>query len=233
MPPTLPLRHELKFQINTGEYLVLSRLLDTLLRRDPHGDAFNEYRIRSLYFDTPFDDALYEKLEGVPDRAKYRIRIYNNSDAFIRLECKRKIYDLINKEALTISRELAEQLIARDAGGLLRTGEPLLHQMFAQLTASQLRPVVIVDYVREAYLHPAEEVRVTFDKQLRTALGSIALFDPFVPLIDPFPDTTIILEVKFNRVLPGFIAGVLNGIRGVRQAISKYTICRSFENYTT
>ena len=49
------------------------------------------------------------------------------------------------------------------------------------MTVNLLRPVVLVDYVREAYLHPAEEVRITFDKQLRTGLWSRDLFNPDVP----------------------------------------------------
>ena len=50
-----PVRHELKFLINYGEYLHLSRTLDYVLSRDPGGDEYNEYAIRSLYFDTVFD----------------------------------------------------------------------------------------------------------------------------------------------------------------------------------
>ena len=44
----------------------------------------------------------------------------------------------------------------------------------------------IVDYLREAYLHPAEEVRITFDMQLRTGLNSIDLFNPYIPTVPPF-----------------------------------------------
>ncbi|GHU77661.1 molecular chaperone [Clostridia bacterium] len=228
MPP--PLRHELKFQLNMGEYLLLSRTLDTVLDRDPNGDEFNEYRIRSLYFDTPFDDALYEKLSGAPERRKYRIRIYKNSDRLIKLECKRKIGELTSKEALTIPRDLADQLIAGDTKGLLATGEPLLHAMYAQLMTRALRPVVIVDYYREAYLHPAEEIRITFDKRLRSGMRSIDLFNPNVPLLDPLPNPTVILEVKYNRILPGYIRKLLNQCRGQRLAVSKYVLCRAFDN---
>jgi len=227
----MPLRHELKFQLNPGEYLHLSRLLDSLLQRDPNGDAYNEYRIRSLYYDTLFDDALREKLSGEGERKKYRIRIYKNSDRFIRLECKQKVGNYTSKESVTIPRDLADQLIACDTRGLLETAHPLLHRMYAEITTKRLHPVVLVDYVREAYIHPAEEVRITFDKQLRTGLRGIDLFNPNAVMVDPFADPTIILEVKYNRVLPGYIRGVLNGVTGVRQAFSKYVICRQFEDY--
>ena len=83
MAITVPLRHELKFYINPVEYQVLSRQLDRVLERDPNGDENNEYHIRSLYFDTIYNDALLDKLDGVKNRDKYRIRIYNFSDKFI------------------------------------------------------------------------------------------------------------------------------------------------------
>ena len=51
---TLPLRHELKYFINERQYFVLSGVLDGILNRDPNGDEYNEYHIRSLYFDTAF-----------------------------------------------------------------------------------------------------------------------------------------------------------------------------------
>lgn len=65
MAITVPLRHELKFYINPVEYQVLSRQLDRVLERDPNGDENNEYHIRSLYFDTIYNDALLDKLDGV------------------------------------------------------------------------------------------------------------------------------------------------------------------------
>ena len=225
--PSSVLRHELKYQINEGEYVVLARLLDAMLQRDPNGNEYNEYRVRSLYFDTLFDEALTEKVDGVPERAKYRIRIYNNTDKRIRLECKRKIGDLTSKEAAVIPRDLAEQLIARDTSRLLSSREPLLHQMFREMTLRLSRPIVIVDYVREAYLFPTEDVRITFDKQLRSGLRSIDLFNPTVPLVDPFSSPTIILEVKYNRALASHIQTLLCSVRAMRQAFSKYTICRS------
>ena len=114
MAITVPLRHELKFYINPVEYQVLSRQLDRVLERDPNGDENNEYHIRSLYFDTIYNDALLDKLDGVKNRDKYRIRIYNFSDKFIRMECKTKVGSLISKRSVAIPKLLAEQLIAGD-----------------------------------------------------------------------------------------------------------------------
>ncbi len=228
---SLPLRHELKYFINEAQYFVLSGILDQVLDRDPNGDEYNEYHIRSLYFDTVYNTAYYDKIDGDANRDKYRIRIYNFSDRIIKLECKTKVGSLISKRSQTIPRLLCEQLMAGDPTGLETTRSGLLNDVFREMTVNLLRPVVIVDYVREAYLHPAEEVRITFDKQLRTGLWSRDLFNPDLPTIPPFDNNEIILEVKYNRILPTYIRDILNTYcsGACISAISKYTWCRRFE----
>ncbi len=222
-------RHELKYLINYGEYVHLSRTLDHVLQRDPSGDEYNEYAVRSLYFDTFFDDFLYEKINGVGDRKKYRIRTYNFTDKMIKLECKSKYGSLISKQSLTIPREMADQIIAGDSTGLEQTSEPLLHDIFREMKTRLLRPVVIVDYIREAYTHPAEEVRITFDKKLHTGLGRLDMFERYVPTMPALENNLIVLEVKFNRVLPDYIRTLLGAAVAQSSAVSKYVICRGFE----
>lgn len=233
MAISVPLRHELKFYINPVEAVVLRRVLDQTMQRDPNGDENNEYHIRSLYFDTWFNDALIDKLDGVKNRDKYRIRIYNFSDKVIRMECKTKVGQLISKRSIGIPKLLAEQLIAGDPSGLDRTRSGLLRDVYREMAFNGLHPVVIVDYVREAYIHQAEEVRITFDKQLHTGLNSKDLFNPYVPTIPAFDHNEIILEVKFNRVLPPYIRDILcSHVHGAQNsAISKYVWCRRFEGF--
>ncbi len=231
MASTLPLRHELKYFISPAQHFLLSRALDRVLARDPNGDENNEYAIRSLYFDTVFDTALHDKLDGVQNRDKYRIRIYNYSDRVIKLECKTKIGSLISKRSISIPRDLCEQLMAGDPSGLEMTRSGLLNDVYREMTIHLLRPVVLVDYVREAYLHPAEEVRITFDKHLRSGLRSTDLFNPYVPTVPPFEHDETILEVKYNRSLPPYIRDLLctYAANALSSAISKYTWCRYFE----
>jgi hypothetical protein len=227
----LNIRHEQKYYISRTQYQVLSRMLKSVLHPDPNADENNEYHIRSLYFDTVFDSALRDKISGVSDRDKYRIRIYNHSDRMIRMECKSKFNVYISKRSVQISRDLSEQLIAGDPTGLENTSSGLLRDVFREMRLRLLKPVVIVDYVREAYLHPAEDIRITFDKQLRTGLFSNDLFNPALPTIPVFPRDEIILEVKFNRILPQYISDILSTAAGwsTRSAISKYTLCRTYE----
>ena len=226
----IPLRHELKYFISPAEMQVLRGILTPSMQLDPNGNENNEYHIRSLYFDTINDDALEEKIAGVGNRKKYRIRIYNFSDKVIKLECKSKYGDLISKQSVTIPRDLAEQLIAGDPEGLQRMRHPLFHDMYREMRINLLRPAVIVDYVREAYIHPAEEVRITFDKTLRTGLYSNDLFNKNIPTYPVFDDPVEILEVKYDEFLPSYIQSMLSGVTAQRSAISKYTWCRRYEN---
>ena len=226
----IPLRHELKYFITPAEMTVLRGILTPVMQLDPNGNEHNEYHIRSLYFDTINDDALEEKIAGVGNRKKYRIRIYNFSDRVIKLECKSKYGDLISKQSVTIPRELADQLIAGDPEGLQRMRHPLVHDVYREMKTRLLRPAVIVDYVREAYIHNAEEVRVTFDKQLRTGLFSSDMFNKDLPTYPVFDDPVEILEVKYDEFLPSYIQSILSGITAQRSAVSKYTWCRRYEN---
>ena len=226
----IPLRHELKYHITPAELTVLRGVLAPVMQLDPNGNENNEYHIRSLYFDTINDDALDEKIAGVGNRKKYRIRIYNFSDRVIKLECKSKYGDLISKQSVSIPRELAEQLIAGDPDGLQRMRHPLFHDVYREMRTRLLRPAVIVDYVREAYIHQAEEVRITFDKQVRTGLYSVDMFNPQIPTYPVFDDPVEILEVKFDEFLPGYLQSILSGVTAQRSAISKYTWCRRYEN---
>lgn len=228
----LPLRHELKFLVTRTQLEVLRHVIKPVLHLDPNAVKNGGfYHIRSLYFDTVFDDSLYEKYSGVMNRDKYRMRIYNLDGQNIFMECKTKIGTLISKRSVKIPRDLAEQLIAGDPAGLENTRSGLLRDVYREMRTRLMHPVVIVDYEREAYLHPAEEVRITFDMKVRTGLSSIDLFNPAVPTVPVLPNDETVLEVKYNRVLPPYIRDLLSYAcpEAVQTAVSKYTLCRQYE----
>ena len=69
-------RHEWKIELSPSDLLILRQRLRRVLQPDAHA-VDGRYLIRSLYFDTPEDRALREKLDGVSRREKFRIRYYN------------------------------------------------------------------------------------------------------------------------------------------------------------
>lgn len=223
-----PPRHELKYFISPAEIEALRARVRPVMKLDANC-ARGPYSVRSLYFDDVYDRAWRDKVDGVADRDKYRIRIYNNSDSVIFLERKRKIGDLIQKSSARITRRLAERIIEGDPRGMQLAGNDLVRDMYVMLRTRLLRPAVIVEYLRDAYTLDVENVRMTFDTRLRTGLSSSELFNPGLPTVCPHDFNWEILEVKFDSYLPDYIRGQLSGLTADRSAISKYVLCRRFE----
>ncbi len=223
-------RHELKFYINYTEYILLRNTLKAIAQIDKYAGENGEYYIRSLYFDDEFESALMEKIGGSDTRKKYRVRIYNFSDDTIKFEKKIKQGQFVTKKSISLSRGEYDSIIAGDFSFLLRRKEALASELFLELRNNRLRPRVFVDYVREAYVYPWENIRITFDKDLRSGMWLTDIFDPHTPTMPMYDEGMMVLEVKFEKSLPAHIRGVLNNIRTAqRSAISKYVICRKFE----
>lgn len=103
----MQLRHEFKHYINYSDYLVLRQKLKMIMKADEHVCDSNEHTIRSLYFDNLYDKALREKIDGIKTREKFRIRIYNNNDDYVKLEKKSKINRLCHKQSAILSKQQA------------------------------------------------------------------------------------------------------------------------------
>jgi hypothetical protein len=224
------IRNELKFYITYSEYLVLRDRLHAAMPLDNNADKeIRTYHIRSLYFDDIYNTAMWEKMDGVHTRKKWRIRIYNYSDKKISLEKKGKFDKYTTKEAAPLTRLQVEQMIYKnDYKFLLSSRNPLLEEMYADVRTKLLRPVVVVDYIREPYVFPAGNVRITFDMNLHTGNFSTDLFKKDMMPIPVMEPELMIMEVKYTSVLAPHLRDILNTTNGLRSAISKYGICRKF-----
>lgn len=218
------MRHELKYILTPVQYRVLKDRIKWVLDKDPHAGENGEYAIRSIYFDTRDYNALSEKTDGVDRRKKYRIRFYNQNAERCTLECKEKKGTRINKTS--------EKLTGEEVNILLDTKEVLVEGRLSSEMAILLKqngfvPVVTVDYVREAYIYPVSNVRITFDKQLSGLPVEGALEAPL-----GFPNImgeNVILEVKYDEVLPAHISDLIGSVRPVQTAASKYVMCLEHE----
>ncbi len=230
MPQKKPkIRHELKYYISTGEYLVLRDRLKPLMPIDPFADPdTRSYDIRSLYFDDIYNTAMWEKMDGIKNRKKWRIRLYNYKGENIKLEKKSK-YDMFTaKESAKIAKYQVQNILDGKYSFLLEGANPLFEEMYGDIVVNRLRPIVVVDYTREAYIYPAGNVRITFDKYLHSGNFSTDIFRPTmmpVPILEP---DTMILEIKYDVTLPEHIRDIINTTVGLRSAISKYALCRRY-----
>lgn len=230
MAEKLKFRHELKYYINYHDYYTLSAGLRDMIERDPHAGKNGEYTIRSLYFDDFDETALMDKMAGVMSRSKYRIRSYNYSDKVIRFEKKIKEGQYIAKKSIALSRRECDRILAGDCSFLLGREEPLAREIYLEIMLRQLKPVVYVDYEREAYIMDYETVRITFDKNLRSASPLVDMFDKSSPTVPICPPGMMVLEVKFMNTLPDYLRKFIAGMAdNQRQAISKYVSCRKYD----
>ena len=222
------MRHEFKHQISPPEDLVLSGRLRRLFAHDAHAGPDGSYRVTSLYFDTPYDAALREKLDGADRREKFRLRYYEADPAWLKLEKKFKVNGLCGKRSARLSREEGERLLAGDAGFLLQLEEPVLRELYHKLRGSLLAPRTAVCYDREAFLYAPGNVRVTLDRNLRTGRSPLDFLRPERFLLKPLEGLTV-LEVKYDAFLPELVSMAVQVPGRRAAACSKYALCRRFD----
>ncbi|WP_061996464.1 polyphosphate polymerase domain-containing protein [Clostridium sp. ATCC 25772] len=221
-------RHELKHYINMSDYMAIKNRLTQIMRLDKNANQNNEYKIRSLYFDNLNDKALMEKINGINRREKFRIRFYNDDYSFIKLEKKSKINGLCGKDSAKITKEQCEKIIEGDIEFLKHSNTPLFVELYAKMKGDLLKPRTIVDYTREAYIYPTGNVRITFDKDIRTGIHSKSIFDANVPTISSIDNTFVVLEVKYDEFLPEIIQHIIQTNDRRATAISKYAASRIY-----
>lgn len=219
-------RHEFKHEISEFDYLTLKNRLSHTIFPDKNGDN-GKYKIRSLYFDNIYDVALREKIDGVNEREKFRIRSYNGQNDFIRLEKKSKINGLCNKVSAKISKEDVAKIISGDIDFMEKSEVPLIKELYIKMKTKGLVPKTLVDYTREAFTYPAGNVRITLDYNIRTGLSSTDFLDPDCVTI-PAGDKVIILEVKWDEFLPDFVRDSVQMTGRRHSAFSKYAVCRIY-----
>lgn len=224
----MKMRHEIKHEISYQDMLVLRQRLQAVMRRDDY-TIDGKYKIRSLYFDNLTDKALREKIDGVDEREKFRIRYYNDDTSFIRLEKKTKVSGLGNKQMDSLTAEEAQKIVDGDYEWMIEcTDRPLIIELYNKMKFQGLRPKTIVDYTREPFTIDAGHVRVTLDYNIRTGLKCTDFLNSDCIMIPAGDANTIILEVKWDEFLPDIIRDIvqLEGRRGA--AFSKYAVCRIY-----
>lgn len=222
-------RHEYKFQISPQDRQLLLSRLRPLGLEDPHALA-GEYRVYSLYFDDLQDTALRQKLDGVENRDKFRLRYYNGDLSFLRLEKKSKRGNLCQKRSASLPLDQAKAVLAGRPQVLKQCEDPLLMEFYARLCRG-LRPVTLAVYRREPFVYAPGNVRITIDRDIRTGIYARCLDAAqatLVPAAAPENGEPLVLEVKYDAFLPDLIRQAIHLEGRPWTAFSKYVQCRRF-----
>lgn len=222
-------RNELKFIVSDLDIEKIRYRLMPVMEQDRH-QGIDGYIIRSVYFDDVYDSYLKENEAGTDYRKKYRIRIYNGSYSFIRLEKKIKYHGMTRKFSQNVSKVESDLLLAADLEKLsemvLIKKNHLLKQMYYEMLQKNLLPKSIVEYERFAFVENKGNVRITFDRNISGSRYTGDFYDDQIDTVPVMPVGFHILEVKYDELLPHYILQAIDMGNLRRQSYSKYCAVR-------
>lgn len=230
----LKYRHELKYLCRLTDIPVIESRIKGIVKKDAHVGEKGYYHIRSVYFDD-YHNTCYKMNEaGVDNRMKYRIRIYNCSDKKITLEKKIKVHGMTKKVSASLTKKQCELFLQGKNLSLqkeeFQSYPPLLQEFVVWMAKGNGKPKVIVAYDRVPYVYKQGNVRITIDKNIQTSKDFSHFFEMNMQNAPILPKGQVLLEVKYDELLPGFIKERLE-IGKLRQTtFSKYYLCRKFNN---
>ena len=217
------MRTEKKYSISHLVAAKLKAALSAGLKRDPYNRG-NGYLVRSLYFDTLYNNDYEDKINGLERRRKIRLRTYNPEAETLKLEIKEKHGQSQLKRSLIITKETAQRLTQGDYSGLKTYDSKLAQELFCIMQRELYRPKCIVEYNRLAYMVRENNIRINIDQDIK---ATEANYDIFSPNLNLHPSTRlIVLEVKYNHFLLDYVKDMINLADKTEMAISKYCMAR-------
>jgi hypothetical protein len=217
-------RHEFKYIINRSAYHTIRERLKSIAKHDRNADEDGFYYIRSLYFDDHNKSGYFDKADGIDKRRKYRARIYDTKAKTVNLEIKEKLDNLIRKISARVTREDYQKLL--DEGMLdIKRKNDVATKFEYMIKKFYLKPSVIIDYKREAFIYPYERTRITFDVDIKFSYTQdYDIFNGNIPMFRVFDEDYVILEVKYDKMFAGIIRNIIQVDGCNRLSVSKYAL---------
>ena len=179
----IKLRYERKYRIEAASYQQVLQEIMTL--PDAFSEAYPDRWINSIYFDSTGFSALRENLSGVSQRSKFRLRWYGEN------------YKQIVKPVL--EEKIKDNMLGYKKHNRLTNNSTNIENLNSLLNLSELqeqnlKPVVMIRYLR-TYLESFDhKVRATIDRHLQYFVMHVNNLEPF-----PEKDEAIILEIKYDQ----------------------------------
>ncbi len=230
----MKLRYERKYLVPNNKLNELREAIMPFVRPDIYAATQNnhpQYTVRSIYFDSAHRHAVFEKIEGLRDRKKLRIRGYDKlqDDSLVFTEIKRKISNRICKNrAPFLYKNIAKVLETGDYEPYLLKNTQQTRDDAARFLYNQKRfhmePVNLIVYNREPYHGKfCSDTRITFDKDIRSRIYPKIheLYDD-VDFVYPWAGH-FIMEIKYyDAPMPSWAKSIVWEFDLKAEALSKY-----------
>ena len=228
-------RREFKYLVPEAVAQDMAHAIRSVCSPDEHAGLDKSYAIRSLYLDSDLLDLYWANEREQPDRYKARIRTYPPHFANAWLEIKGRSGDSIHKTRYAIPvttwAELVQNPSPQNLAPIDPTKRQTLERFLYYVHAFGLKPVMMVEYDREAYFsHVDDYARVTFDRHIRSQDHTEWSLDavPHRWRVVDHPAQThthepmCVVELKFATMVPRWMSLLVQNFELIRYSFSKY-----------
>lgn len=221
-------RFELKFVLRDD---VAARVEDELREwvRPDDVTGMVGYPVSSLYYDTRDLRCYWEKLDGIKQRRKVRIRHYAagcvmaSDPVFVEIKSRHDRVTSKKRVGLTLAEALALCDDWVEPAGLSGADRAHAGEVLGIVQLGPMQPAALTRYLRTAYRGTEADpaLRITFDRCLRSSTTQLDLTERG-ELSALLPPQMVVLEAKVNERLPRWFADLVgrHGLQLVR--LSKY-----------
>lgn len=226
----------MKFVISAAQREALMEKVGPHLRADANADETAYYPIVSLYYDTPERDCYWEKVRGLSNRRKFRVRVYGSLDGklpptvFIEVKHKADGRGVKRRARLPLDEALRVGEGKWPTIELDYATKRVVTEIIDDLVIRRsFAPTMLMRYERRAYaaVDPESDLRITYDTGIAYRLDNLVpvpddrRFDPKNQL---HPEGTSVLEVKISGCIPYWLSRMIAETGCLLASHSKYCI---------
>ncbi len=212
-------RKEKKYLLTAEQY---RHMRDGIMVHDMHPDEFGLHTIASLYYDTPDYQLIRHSLEKPVYKEKLRLRVYGSQvlpEDTAYVEIKKKFKGIVYKRRIAVP--LPEAVASLQEGIFREDHGQIGREINFFLQRYPLSPACWLGYEREAFYSDTENLRITFDENIRFRSEG---WDMTLPptgqrLVD---EGLYLMEVKAPFALPLWLLNVMAECGARNRSFSKY-----------
>ena len=211
-------RYELKYLLDENQYQAVKAVLNEHMRMDEYGRS----EIRNVYYDTDDFLLIRRSIERPLYKEKLRFRSYGRPkrDGKIFVELKKKYDGVVYKRRLNMPLDRAVKWFS-DPESTPPDGQIGAEIDFMRHRYQGIRPMMNVNYEREAFFTDDSDFRVTLDYSVRAGIDDVGLRSRDTDF-NVLPEGYTLMELKTMGGIPLWMTRVLSENRIHRTSFSKY-----------
>jgi SPX domain-containing protein involved in vacuolar polyphosphate accumulation len=212
-------RFEEKYLLSAAQYQAIM----AGLRGRMQPDLFGRSMVTSIYYDTQDYRLIRSSLEKPDYKEKLRVRAYGTptAESKVFVELKKKLDGIVYKRRVELPLSQANLLLA---GKQTDNDTQITREIQYFLRFYQPEPRALLSYRRVAYTGADNNLRITFDDDIRYRTSALRLTAGVWGQELLSPGMTL-MEIKAPGAIPLWLCELLNQNEVYPESFSKYGIC--------